>query len=111
MEGAQEQQRTRPNFLPQKRSCRALAILIVRELLMVALGRYGLTRGVELRINWPGRVSVAPLMGALFFAMCGLGLLAEVLLYVGLVLALVASALYVRSGLEQLRRPPGEPGG
>lgn len=81
----------------------ALAILVARELSMVALGRYGLGRGVELRINWPGRVSVAPLMGALFFAMCGLGTLAEALLYVGLALALVASALYVRSGLAQLR--------
>jgi cardiolipin synthase (CMP-forming) len=81
----------------------ALAILVARELSMVALGRYGLRRGVELRINWPGRISVAPLMGALFFAMCGLGVLAEALLYVGLALALVASALYVRSGMAQLR--------
>lgn len=80
----------------------ALAVLVARELLMIVLGRYGLKRGVELRINWPGRISVAPLMGALFFAMVGLGVLAEVLLYVGLVLALVASALYVRSGRDQL---------
>jgi cardiolipin synthase len=81
----------------------ALAILVARELSMVALGRYGLKHGVELRINWPGRVGVAPLMGALFFAMCGLGSFAEVLLYVGLVLALTASVLYVRSGGAQLR--------
>ncbi|HEV3095388.1 MAG TPA: CDP-alcohol phosphatidyltransferase family protein [Solirubrobacteraceae bacterium] len=87
----------------------ALAILVARELSMMALGRYGLKRGVELRINWPGRISVAPLMGALFFAMCGLGALAEALLYVGLVLALVASALYVRSGLRQTRHRPDEP--
>jgi cardiolipin synthase (CMP-forming) len=85
----------------------ALGVLVARELLMVALGRYGLKRGVELRINWPGRISVAPLMGALFFAMTGLGGLAEVLLYVGLALALVASALYVRSGREQLRSRAG----
>lgn len=81
----------------------ALAVLVARELSMVALGRYGLKREVDLRINWPGRVSVAPLMGALFFAMTGLGGLAEVLLYVGLVLSLVASALYVRSGRAQMR--------
>lgn len=85
----------------------ALAILVARELFMVALGRYGLTRGVDLRINWPGRVSVAPLMGALFFAMTGLGGLAEVLLYIGLVLAFVASALYVRSGRAQMRERAG----
>ena len=81
----------------------ALAVLVVRELSMIVLARYGLARGVELRINWPGRISVAPVMGAFFFAMVGLGTLAEVLLYVGLALALVASGLYIRSGLEQVR--------
>ena len=81
----------------------ALAVLVVRELSMIVLARYGLAHGVELRINWPGRISVAPIMGAFFFAMAGLGTLAEVLLYVGLVLALLASALYVSSGRGQLR--------
>ncbi len=33
----------------------AIAVLALRELAMLALGRYGLKRGVELRINWPGR--------------------------------------------------------
>ena len=81
----------------------ALAVLAVRELLMLAVGRYALSRGVELRINWPGRLAVAPVMGAFFFAMTGLRTFAEVLLYVGLGLALSASALYVRSALRQLR--------
>jgi CDP-diacylglycerol--glycerol-3-phosphate 3-phosphatidyltransferase len=89
----------------------ALAVLVARELSMVALGRYGLKHEVELRINWPGRLSVAPLMGALFFAMTGLGTLAEVLLYVGLALALLASALYVREGQAQLRARGGGGGG
>ncbi|MGA2164885.1 MAG: CDP-alcohol phosphatidyltransferase family protein, partial [Solirubrobacteraceae bacterium] len=31
----------------------ALAVLVARELAMLVLGRYGLSRGVELRINWP----------------------------------------------------------
>jgi phosphatidylglycerophosphate synthase len=81
----------------------ALAVLVARELAMLVLGRYGLSRGVELRINWPGRLSVAPLMGAFFFAMVGLEGLGAVLLYVGLVLALVASVLYVRDGRRQMQ--------
>jgi phosphatidylglycerophosphate synthase len=81
----------------------ALAVLAARELLMVALAEYGLRRGVELRINWPGRLAVAPVMGAFFFAMTGLGTFARVLLYVGLALALLASALYLRSGARMLR--------
>jgi cardiolipin synthase (CMP-forming) len=85
----------------------ALAVLVVRECAMLALGRYGQTRGVELRINWPGRIGVAPLMGSFFFAMAGLAGLGEVLLYVGLALALVATALYARSGFRQLRATRG----
>jgi cardiolipin synthase (CMP-forming) len=46
---------------------------------------------------------VAPVLGAFFFAMVGLEGLAEVLLYVGLAMALTASALYVRSGVRALR--------
>jgi cardiolipin synthase (CMP-forming) len=72
----------------------ALAVLAARELLMLALGRYALSRGRELKINWPGRLGVAPVMGSFFFAMTGLGGFGEVLLYVGLALALLASALY-----------------
>jgi len=81
----------------------ALAILAARELVMLLAGRYALAHGVELRINWPGRLAVAPVMGSFFFAMVGLGGLAEALLYVGLALALTASALYGISGASQLR--------
>ncbi|HEY2282474.1 MAG TPA: CDP-alcohol phosphatidyltransferase family protein [Solirubrobacteraceae bacterium] len=81
----------------------ALAVLIARELTMLVLGRYAQTHGVELRINWPGRIGVAPVMGSFFFAMAGLQTLGEVLLYIGLALALIATAMYARSGLAQLR--------
>jgi CDP-diacylglycerol--glycerol-3-phosphate 3-phosphatidyltransferase len=81
----------------------ALGVLIARELFVIGLARYGLRHGVDLRINWPGRLSVAPLMGALFFAMAGLSRFSEVLLYVGLALAFYATVLYLRAGLEQLR--------
>jgi phosphatidylglycerophosphate synthase len=81
----------------------AIALLALRELAMLALGRYGLSRGVELRINWPGRLAVAPVMGSFFFAMVGWRTVGEVLLYVGLALALLATALYVRDGQRGLR--------
>jgi cardiolipin synthase len=81
----------------------ALAALAGRELLMLALGEYGLRRGVELRINWPGRLAVAPVMGSFFFATAGLQSFGRVLLYVGLALALLATVLYVHDGLRMLR--------
>lgn len=82
----------------------AIALVVGREVFMLGLSRYGLSRGVEITINWPGRIGVAPTMGAPFFAMAGVHWLALILLYVGLGLALVASVLYVRSGLQQARK-------
>jgi cardiolipin synthase len=84
----------------------ALALLAARELAMLVLGRLAIRRGVELRINWPGRLAVAPVMGAFFFAIAAVPKLAEVLLYVGLALVLVATAMYVADGVRQLRRRP-----
>jgi cardiolipin synthase (CMP-forming) len=81
----------------------ALAVLVVRELLMIALAQAGLRRGVDLRINWPGRLAVAPVMGGLFFPMTGMQTLGEILLYVGLALALTATALYLRDGWRAAR--------
>jgi cardiolipin synthase len=86
----------------------ALAVLAGREVLMLGLARYALKRGLELRINWAGRLAVAPVMGALFFAMVGLESLAEILLYLGLTLALLATGLYLGEGVRQLRQ--GRPG-
>lgn len=85
----------------------ALALLAIRELLMLVLGRWALSRGAELRINWPGRLGVAPVMGSFFFAMAGLPVLAEVMLYVGLALALLASWMYGRTALLQIRAQSG----
>jgi cardiolipin synthase (CMP-forming) len=82
----------------------ALALVIARELLMIVLSRYSLRRGVEIKINWAGRLAVAPTMGAPFFAMAGVHWLALILLYVGLALALIATWLYIRRGLRELRR-------
>lgn len=84
----------------------ALAILIARELSMLLIARFGLRHGVDIRINWPGRLAVAPVMGGLFFPMCGLRTLGELCLYLGLALALTATALYVRDGRRALRAGP-----
>jgi hypothetical protein len=72
--------------------------------LMLALSRYSLRRGVQIKINWAGRLAVAPTMGAPFFAMAGVHWLALILLYVGLALALLATFLYIRRDVQELRR-------
>lgn len=85
----------------------AIAVLVAREVMLLALGQVGLKRGLELKINWPGRLAVWPTMSAIFFALVGLATLAEVLLYIGLALAYYAVMLYVRDALAQLRELRG----
>ncbi|MEA2198977.1 MAG: hypothetical protein QOJ25_3028 [Solirubrobacteraceae bacterium] len=82
----------------------AIAVVIARELFMLVLSQYALRRGVELKINWLGRLGVAPMMGAPFFAMAGLHTVALVMLYVGMTLALSATVLYVRRGIAEVRQ-------
>jgi cardiolipin synthase len=80
----------------------ALLVLAARELFMLAVGPPLVRRGVELKINWPGRVAVIPLMSSIFFGLVGLTGLAEILIYLGLVLTLWATVLYARTAVEQL---------
>lgn len=74
-----------------------LALLVVREVAMLALGRYALHRRGAITINWVGRLGVWPIMSAMFFAVAGALELAEVLLIIGVVMAYIASALYARA--------------
>jgi CDP-diacylglycerol--glycerol-3-phosphate 3-phosphatidyltransferase len=83
----------------------AIAVLAAREAFMLVVGQYAVRRGVELRINWPGRWSVWPLMSAVFLALCGVRDAAAILLYIGIALALWATVLYGASAVRQLREP------
>ncbi len=80
-----------------------LGLLVIREVLMLALGRVALKRRGALTINWFGRLGVWPIMSSLFFAVAGLEELAEILLFIGVVMAYIASALYARATFV---RPP-----
>jgi cardiolipin synthase len=87
------------NLLPRW----ALAVVIARELFMLVASRYALARGLEIEINWAGRLGVAPIAGAPFFAMAEVHWLALIMLYVGMAFGLVSAALYVRRGVRELR--------
>ncbi|MEA2285087.1 MAG: hypothetical protein QOJ21_1130 [Solirubrobacteraceae bacterium] len=80
----------------------ALAVLVAREVFMLAAGRYALRRGVELNINWWGRLAVWPIMSSLFAGLVGWKTAAAILLYIGLAMALIATVEYARSARRQL---------
>jgi cardiolipin synthase len=82
----------------------ALALLALRELAMLGLAEYGLRHGVDIEVNWPGRLSVFPIMGGIFFALVVDGWVPEALLVLGVALAILATVLYARTGIAEVRR-------
>jgi cardiolipin synthase (CMP-forming) len=80
----------------------ALAALVARELLMVVLVTGALRLGLDLHINWVGRIAIWPTMsafGSVFFGWQGLG---EIMLYAGLFGSYLATLLYARSAVGEL---------
>jgi cardiolipin synthase len=86
----------------------ALAVLLVREAVMVVAVSVGLRMGLDISINWAGRIAVWPTMAAIALALVSDSELADWLLYVGLAGALVATVGYIRDGVRgyrELHRP------
>jgi cardiolipin synthase len=83
----------------------AILVLAAREALMLAVGPFAIRKGIELKINWPGRWSVWPLMLSVFLALCGVHDVPAILLYIGLALSIWATVLYFRSAVRQAREP------
>jgi phosphatidylglycerophosphate synthase len=74
----------------------ALAVLVGREALMLAIGPFYVRRRGELKITMLGRWAVWPTMSAIALALVDADPVAEILLYAGLALTLGATAQYVR---------------
>ena len=79
-------------------------MLVAREVAMLVLAQYGLRHGVEIEVNWPGRISVFPIMGGIFFALVVDGWVPEALLILGVALAILATVLYARTGIASRER-------
>lgn len=80
-----------------------IALVVAREVLMLAIGQAWVRRGLSLRINWPGRIAVGPTMFGIWLALLGVGGAAEGFVCAGITLALLATGYYFRDGLRQLR--------
>lgn len=80
-----------------------LLLLALRELAMLVLAQYGLRHGVDIEVNWPGRISVFPIMGGIWLALLAPGWVATALVIWGLAMAIIATVLYARSGMRAVR--------
>jgi cardiolipin synthase (CMP-forming) len=81
----------------------ALALLAAREAFMLVLTEVALRRGIDLNVNMVGRWAVWPVMAALGLALVWDSWVPEALLYLGIVLTLAATALYLQDGVRALR--------
>jgi cardiolipin synthase len=80
----------------------ALGLLAARELAMVVLVMIGLLRGLDIEINWVGRLAVWPAMAGVGGVLIADLWLAKASFYVGLAGALLATFMYLRDGLRAL---------
>jgi cardiolipin synthase len=79
-----------------------LILLVVREIGTLLLARWALARGIDLEVNWIGRMAVFPVMSALLFALVIPGWFPDGLMLIGVVMAWAATLLYVRDGRSRL---------
>jgi cardiolipin synthase len=80
----------------------ALAVLVAREVITAVLAEVALRRVGELRINWLGRLAVAPVMASIFFAMVSDSWVWSAMLIAGVILGVLGTIAYVRTGLREL---------
>ncbi|MGZ5309682.1 MAG: CDP-alcohol phosphatidyltransferase family protein [Solirubrobacterales bacterium] len=81
----------------------ALLVLAVREVVTLLLAQIALRHGMELEINWLGRISVFAIMGGIFWTMVVASPVWSVMFVAGVACAVASTAIYARSGLAQLR--------
>lgn len=86
-----------------------LAVLILREVIVLIAARYGLKHGVEVKVNLAGRIAIWQILGALFFAMVGVSLLANLLLYLGVLFAAISTVAYIRYGKHVIEAAKAKP--
>ncbi len=82
----------------------ALAVAVAREAVTLVLSEAALRRGVEIEINWVGRIGVTITFSGLGLALIFASWVPKALFIVGLALALAATVLYVRAGRAAARR-------
>ena len=77
----------------------ALAALAVREVVTLVLAQIALRRGIDLEINWIGRIGVFLVFGAIFWSMVFDSWILDLALILGVAIGVLATMVYVRAAL------------
>ena len=87
----------------------ALAILAVREIVTLALAEVALRRGIDLEINWIGRIAVFLVFGGIFWSMVVDWWIIRAGFVVGVAMAVTATYVYVRATLGRRSQAAVQP--
>jgi cardiolipin synthase len=77
----------------------ALAVLAVREAVTLVLAQLALRRGIDLEINWIGRIGVFLVFGGIFWSMVVDWWIIEAGFVAGVAISVLATVVYVRTAL------------
>jgi cardiolipin synthase len=75
----------------------ALAVLAVREVVTLILAELALRRGIDLEINWIGRIGVFLIFGGIFWSMVVDWWIIRAGFVLGVAISVAATAVYVRA--------------
>jgi cardiolipin synthase (CMP-forming) len=87
----------------------ALAVLVAREVFMLGAVLAALRAGLDLHINWIGRIAVWPTMSAVGSALFGWDGIDEAFLYLGIAGSLAATVQYGLDARRELRARDSDP--
>src|SRR6476469_5478186 len=87
----------------------ALAVLAVREVVTLVLAQLALRRGIDLEINWIGRIGVFLVFGGIFWSMVVDCWIIDAGFVVGVAMAVLATIIYVRASLRRATQGAVQP--
>jgi phosphatidylglycerophosphate synthase len=87
----------------------ALAAVAVREVVTLVLAQMSLRRGVDLEINWIGRIGVFLVFGGIFWSMVFDWWIIRAGFVVGVAMSVAATIVYVRAARERLPHATVQP--
>jgi cardiolipin synthase len=87
----------------------ALAVLAVREVATLVLARMALRRGIDIEVNWIGRIGVFLVFGGIFWSMVFDWWILQAGFVVGVAMTVAATYVYVRAARAGASHAPVQP--
>lgn len=87
----------------------ALAIVAARELVTLVLAQLALRRGIDIEVNWIGRIGVFLVFGGIFWSMVFDWWILRAGFVVGVALTVAATAVYVRAARDRRAHGDAQP--